>query len=275
MSSATSTYYHTPMPAHHHFNLRMILRSANERYHIVAETFRKNLQLSHHARRRAHARGLTIDTVQATRCPQKLVSVLPLHEIDLSVSPTLNRAASEDLLPVIPAPPAPVAVVQRPVIPRITLPFRVAPGPFVGCDASVSRTNSEPYEILAPVALRGQANPWRGPTSRFSITPNDELFQVNKPVIPDLPQDMTEGENDPSSESSSSGPSTPEDYSSLLIRFKRKSQSPEVEDESASAAEKRPKFARKEWNQCPSQCIERTSRSRRVSARSDVSRVHA
>ncbi|KAJ3988234.1 hypothetical protein F5890DRAFT_557689 [Lentinula detonsa] len=273
MSSATSTYYHTPMPAHHHFNLRMILRSANERYHIVAETFRKNLQLSHHARRRAQARGLKIDTAQATRCPQKLVSVLPLHEIDTSVSPTLNRAASEDLLPVIPGPPAPVAVVERPVIPRITLPFRVASRPFVGCDASVSRTNSEPYEILAPVALRGQANPWRGPTSRFSITPNDELFQVNKPVIPDLPQDMTEGEDDPSSESSSSGPSTPEDYSSLLIRFKRKSL--EIEDESASAAEKRPKFARKEWNECPSQCIERTSRSRRVSARSDVSRVHA
>ncbi|KAJ3788137.1 hypothetical protein GGU10DRAFT_385257 [Lentinula aff. detonsa] len=264
MSSTTSTYYHTPMPSHHHFNLRMILRSANERYHIVAETFRKNLQLSHHARKRAQERGLEIDTARATRCPQKLVSVLPLHEIDTSVSPTLNRAASEDMIPVIPAPPVPV--VERPVVPRITVPFRVASRPFVGCDASVSRTNSEPYEIFAPVALRGQANPWRGPTSRFSITPNDEVFQVNKPVIPDLPQDMTEGEDDSpspssSSESSSSGPSTPEDYSSLLIRFKRKSL--EVEDEIASAAEKRPKYARKEWNQCPSQCIERTCRGSR------------
>ncbi|KAJ3735258.1 hypothetical protein DFJ43DRAFT_1221956 [Lentinula guzmanii] len=266
-STSTSTYYHTPMPSHHHFNLRMILRSANERYRTVAETFRRNrVQLSHHARRRAQERGLEIDTGRARRCPQKLVSVLPLHVIDTSVSPALDRAAEEEVISVIAGPPVPV--VERPVgvVPRITVPFRVASRPFVGCDASVSRTNSEPYEIFAPVALRGQANPWRGPTSRFSITPNDEVFQVNKPVIPDLPQDMTEGEDDSpspssSSESSSSGPSTPEDYSSLLIRFKRKSL--EVEDEIASAAEKRPKYARKEWNQCSSQSIERTCRGSR------------
>ncbi|KAJ3780709.1 hypothetical protein GGU10DRAFT_380300 [Lentinula aff. detonsa] len=90
-----------------------------------------------------------------------------------------------------------------------------------------------------------------------------QMTSSYKPVIPDLPQDMTEGEeDDPStSESSSSGPSTPEDYSShVLIPFKRKSQSLDVEVEldelsaSASAAGKRPKarvFARKELESMP------------------------
>ncbi|KAJ3835379.1 hypothetical protein F5878DRAFT_644388 [Lentinula raphanica] len=234
MSSTTaSTYYHTPMPAHHHFYLRMILRSANERYHLIAETFRQNLRLSHHARRRAQAKGLRVDTAQAAACPQKLVSVLPLHEIDTSVSPTLNRAASEDLILAL-TPPSE----QRPVIPRITIP--IASRPIVERDVSAPTTRtSEPREVSAPVVLRGQGNPWRGPTSRFSITPNDELFQVhNRSVVPDVPEDMTEGEEDPSSASSSSGPSTPEDDTSLL-RSKRKPL--EIEDEPAFAAEKRPK----------------------------------
>ncbi|KAJ3893071.1 hypothetical protein GG344DRAFT_75328 [Lentinula edodes] len=233
-SSVTTTNYHVPMPAHHHFNLRVILLCANERYRVIAESFRENLRLSHHARKRAQAKGLKVDTAKATRCPQKLVSVLPLHEIDTSVSPTINRAASEDLLPVIPA-------AQRPVIPRITIPAPSAPRPVMGSDVSVSRIAVGPSKIFAPVALRGQGNPWRGPTSRFSITPNNELFQVNRPIIADVPQDMTEAEDDASSgssEASSSGPSTPDDFSSLMIRFKRKSL--EVEDESA-ACEKRPK----------------------------------
>ncbi|GAW02715.1 hypothetical protein LENED_004383 [Lentinula edodes] len=264
-SSATTTNYHVPMPAHHHFNLRVILLCANERYRVIAESFRENLRLSHHARKRAQAKGLKIDTAKATRCPQKLVSVLPLHEIDTSVSPTINRAASEDLLPVIPA------AQRRPVIPRITIPAPSAPRPVMGSDVSVSRTAVGPSKIFAPVALRGQGNPWRGPTSRFSITPNNELFQVNQPVIPDVPQDMTEAEDDASSgssDASSSGPSTPDDFSSLMIRFKRKSL--EVEDESA-AFEKRPKYVRKEWSQPDiSRSIERRPHSRYPSTHNQV-----
>ncbi|KAJ4485373.1 hypothetical protein J3R30DRAFT_3439050 [Lentinula aciculospora] len=271
-STIPPAYYSTPMPAHHHFNLRMILRSANERYHVIAESFRQNVHLSHHARRRAHARGLKIDTAQAARCPQKLVSVLPLHEIDTSVSPTLNRAASEDLLPVIPAPLAPAA--QRPVIARITIPAASASRPVV---EPVSRSETGPGKIFVPVAIRGQPNPWLGPTSRFSITPNNELFQVHKPVILDVPLDMTEVDDDASSgssEASSSGPSTPHDFSSLVIRFKRKSL--EIEGDSASTVEKRPKYGRKEWTQLDSgRNIEKTSYTLNVSKRSGISRVLA
>jgi hypothetical protein len=237
-SSNTSVYYHAPMPAPHHFNLRMILRTANERYRVVANTFRENLQLSHHARKLAQLKGLKIDTAHAARCPQKLVSVLPLHVIDTTLSPTLNRAASEDLLgglaPVIPAfvPVPAMRRVQPPVVPRLTIPLSISarkPAPVI--PMSRTKTPDGTIKAFAPVVIRDQGNPWRGPTSRFSITPNDELFQVHgrsmqKHDLPEVPKDLTErditepdvednisesseGSQGSGSESSSSGPSTP------------------------------------------------------------------
>ncbi|KIK66070.1 hypothetical protein GYMLUDRAFT_93827 [Collybiopsis luxurians FD-317 M1] len=277
---SSNTFSSAPLSARHHFNLRMILRDANERYQFIADAFRQSLHLSHHARKRAYAKGLKIDTTKAARCPQKLVSVLPLHVIDTTASPTLNRAASEDLLPVIPA-PAPV-VAQRPVVPRITIPI-LSPTrkqiPVVSAELSVSRTKLEPGQIYAPAVLRGQGNPWRGPTSRFSITPNDELFQVHvwdspKPVIPDLSQGVTEIEDDVSSgssEASSSIPSTPDEFSSLVVRFKRKSL--DVEEK----FEKRPKYIRKEWNRSGSSprrnVPEKSLQSQRVPVYSDISHL--
>jgi len=228
------------MPAHHHFNLKVILRNANERYHTIAETFRENLHLSHYARKRAQAKGLKIDTSKASRCPQKLVSVLPLHEIDFTTTPTDDQTALEDM-PVIPS----IAHrrsgdVNRPVIPRIVIPALTSARrqPVVPSDGS--------FKVLAPVALRAQGGTWRGPTSWFPITPSDELFRVHsgKSVVPDAPLDIEDSTSSGSSDASSSGPSTPNDLSSLMIRFKRKSFETEAE-----SVEKRPKYVRKEWAQ--------------------------
>jgi hypothetical protein len=251
MSSATTTpYYQAPLAAHHHFNLRMILRSANERYHSIAEGFRQNLHLSHHAQKRAQAKGLKIDTAQAARCPQKFVSVLPLCVIDPTVSPTLNRAASEDLEPVIPlSVPVPVFA-RRPALPRLSIPLHTyahREALVIPSDVSVSKAARGSWNIYAPAAIRGQGNPWRGPTSRFSITPDNELFQIHlcdspEPVIPDLPRHLIEDSG--SEGGSSSGPSTPDEFSSPVVRLKRKPL--DVEDQPTSA-EKRAKYVRKEW----------------------------
>jgi len=240
------------MPPHHHFNLRMILRSANERYRVIAETFRESLRLSHHARKLAQAKGLKINTNKASRCPQKLVSVLPLHEIDFTASPTANRAASEDL-PVIPS-LAHRRSGDRPVIPPIVIPAL----------ASARRRHAEPSDgslkVSAPVVLRGQGNPWRGPTSRFSVTP-DESHSWNKPVVPDVARDIGEDASSGSSDTSSSGPSTPDDFTSLVVRFKRKSLDTDGESQSA---EKRPKYVRKEWS-CSGPSHRRTGSERTTS----------
>ncbi|KAF5382820.1 hypothetical protein D9757_007310 [Collybiopsis confluens] len=249
----------TPLAAHHLFNLKLILHDANEHYRSIAVVCRQGLRLSHHARKRAQAKGLKVDTAKATRCPQRLVSVLPLHVLDTSISPLtiVHRAAPEDLL--LAKIGSTSVAAPRPKIPRIILPTstpthgRRRPLPVIPDDL---KSDLETTHVRAPTSLRGQDNPWRGPTSRFSLTPNDELFQIHsvrrtpEAVIPPRASEL---KYDISSESSepSSTPFTPDEHSSLIIRLKRKPL--DVDDVKSTSttttpAEKRIKYVRKDWS---------------------------
>ena len=66
------------------------IRAAGIRYRLRAAEMRLLLAPSHHARRRARSLGLTVDIQLALRCPQRVVSVVPLPVLDLSSSPALS-----------------------------------------------------------------------------------------------------------------------------------------------------------------------------------------
>ncbi|KAJ7628059.1 hypothetical protein B0H17DRAFT_1150799 [Mycena rosella] len=176
------------LSARHFERLSSILTEANAHYSAVATAARAAIitKLVHppRARTRAQRLGLAVNTRAAAKCDPRSVSVVPLPVIDSAPSP----------------PPAPPARRARPalrlVVPRARpdVPVPVNCGPASG---SGGYTGSTP--AVAPTVLREQNNHWRGPTSRFSLTPDDPLFTLaprraplppaaaDPPVVPDVP----------------------------------------------------------------------------------------
>ncbi|KAJ6477294.1 hypothetical protein DFH09DRAFT_1293030 [Mycena vulgaris] len=238
--------------------LSSILSEANTHHAAVAAVARAAAAPTYHARTRAQKLGLAVDTVRAVACDARLVSYIPLPIIETGLSP--------------PAPtPAPRG---RPTL-RLIVPRAPADVPVSGGSYSMlSMSTGSVPAAAAPTVLRG-------PTSRFSLTPDDPIFTMvprrapappaAAPVIPDVPFDeedfTTEWElaypasgaadyaasststyasssTSGSSSGSSSGPATPADADPIPVptmSAKRKS-----EDDYA-AGEKRPKYERKSW----------------------------
>ncbi|KAJ6459514.1 hypothetical protein C8R45DRAFT_1221274 [Mycena sanguinolenta] len=160
MSSLRPTTRRPALSAPRFSRLSSILTEANTRYTAVAASVRASTQLTHHARTRAKKLGLKLNVDAAIKCPQNQVSEKPL--------PVLERAV---VVPQVQQQqPAPQEC-GRPTL-RIAVPRAAArdvptsTGPY----SSISLSNSP---AAAPTVLRGQGVPWRGPTSRFSLTPND------------------------------------------------------------------------------------------------------
>ncbi|KAJ7159425.1 hypothetical protein C8R46DRAFT_1354165 [Mycena filopes] len=142
--------------------LSTILADANARYTAVAAANRAARAPTHHARTRAAKLELSVDIKRAVNCPERQGKDTQLHTRG---RPTLR------------------VVVPQPDVPT---------------------SGSYPYSTLeltsalahpAPTVLRGQNVPWRGPTSRFSLTPSDPIFMIAPrrapaaPVVPDVPFD--------------------------------------------------------------------------------------
>ncbi|KAF7367546.1 hypothetical protein MSAN_00817700 [Mycena sanguinolenta] len=148
MSSSRSSTRRPALSAPHFTRLSTILSEANTRYTAVAASVRASTQLTHHARTRAKKLGLKLNIDAAIKCPQNQVSEIPL--------PVLERAV--DLSVRKPVPQVPQQQEQQ----------RGPPGPI---PPSLCPTAPPRAPAPAPTVLRGQGVPWRGPTSRFSLTP--------------------------------------------------------------------------------------------------------
>lgn len=227
-------------------NLIYILHAANRRYQAVAEAVRASFKPTHHARKRAHGLGLSVDIERAIACPQNQVSHDPLPILDFSLSPgaVVAQAASEAGASRIAAalPSRRYRSNNKGSIPSIII-------PALSCKQADGTSVNR-----APVVLRGRDNPWRGPTSRFSPTSADSALLANEerwrrvedPDVPvgeveasrwedfetidveDAPPHSPDDSNSSSSSSSyssSSGPATPvssflaSDLEILLITF--------------------------------------------------------
>ncbi|KAJ6569409.1 hypothetical protein B0H19DRAFT_1135344 [Mycena capillaripes] len=240
----------------HFSRLSTILSESNEHYRTVAAAVRAAKKPTYHARTRAQKLGLSLDIKRAISCPEREVSVVPLPVIDRAPSPDQQQ----------PQPRGRPAL--RLVVPRAQADVPVSTGPY-----STIKLSPAP----APTVLRGQNNPWRGPTSRFSLTPSDPIFTIaprcalEPPVVPDVPFDdddyttwelgypesgaadcASSSSSDASSlpsastSSASSGPETPADADVIpgltLSAAKRKH---DIFDD--AVVDKRPKYERKSW----------------------------
>ncbi|KAJ7293995.1 hypothetical protein C8J57DRAFT_1270557 [Mycena rebaudengoi] len=200
MSSSTR-YQSAALPPHRLARLSLILREANAHYRRVADSFRASLRPTHHARTRAEKIGLTLNIEKAVACPEHQVSVIPLPIIDTTPSPTISRRATRATTNATSGtqrPPAqrrsrPTLSLSIPLLARPAADAPVSCGPY----SAVSISGTSPVApAAAPTVLHLQNVPWRGPTSRFSITPNDPIFTLaprrappvpSAPVIPDVP----------------------------------------------------------------------------------------
>jgi hypothetical protein len=72
------------------------LRSANERYHIIAVQIRSGFRPTQHARRRAITLKLRVDIERATNCPQCYISSTRLPVLETSASPALCHSSKVD-----------------------------------------------------------------------------------------------------------------------------------------------------------------------------------
>ncbi|KAF5361653.1 hypothetical protein D9758_007345 [Tetrapyrgos nigripes] len=131
MPSSTNTTY-TAIKAERLFHLSSILRRAKERQNTITVAFRRTLQPSHSARRRANQIGLSINITKAVNCPQGAVSRELLPVLDFTPIPgePIPRAASEELRGVYGHSVTHVHPIghgrpnakPKPVIPRIVIP---------------------------------------------------------------------------------------------------------------------------------------------------------
>ncbi|KAJ7139341.1 hypothetical protein C8R44DRAFT_939092 [Mycena epipterygia] len=242
-----------------HFDrLASILTESNEHYRTVAAEVRAAKRPTHHARTRAHKLGLAVNITRAVNCPEGQVSTIPLPIVDRAPSPSAPARKQRPTL--------------RLVVPRAPADVPASSGPYSTLSLSSASATITPTAV--PTVLRGQHVPWRGPTSRFSLTPEP-------PVVPDVPFDEMDddtlfdtyelgypesgaadyassstsyGSSSGSSPSSSSsygssaassrGPTTPADTEMYPVSTKRKF----VDD---AAVEKRPKYGRKSWARTP------------------------
>ncbi|ESK95579.1 hypothetical protein Moror_12653 [Moniliophthora roreri MCA 2997] len=170
-SSARRPSISYPIQSQHLQNLLFILRRSNEHYRQVAESLRRSMRPTSHARKRAYNLGLSVDIHKAVNCPQQQVSVVPLPIIDACLSPSspLARAASEDaIMPsIIPydvrLPGRSRAEKRMAIIPPIIIP-------------SIRDPRRRP-SIVAQLTSQGV-------TSRFSaITPEDPPTDISLPVF--------------------------------------------------------------------------------------------
>ncbi|KAJ7652153.1 hypothetical protein DFH06DRAFT_1134679 [Mycena polygramma] len=247
MSSSSFTNRRASMSPRHFERLSTILSESNEHYRAVAAAVRAAKKPTFHARTRAQKLGLSLDIKLAVNCPERQVSVIPLPVIDRAPSPSQQ-----------PRPRGRAS--QRPAL-RLVLPRAQADVPCSG--GPYSTVALTPAPAVAPTVLGGQNVPWRGPTSRFSLTPSDPIFTLaprrapEPPVVPDVPFDEDDdmstwelaypesGAADYASSSSSyesssctsssgsSGPATPRKNDLLEM------------DVSEAIADKRPKYERK------------------------------
>ncbi|KAJ7433555.1 hypothetical protein FB451DRAFT_1380294 [Mycena latifolia] len=191
MSSNTS-YTACPMSERRFSRLASILTEANTHHSAVAAAVRAAAKPTFHARTRAQKLGLKVDTVRAVALPAHCVSVVPPPIIDTTPSPppiAMNTNAKTK----------PTRPTLRLLVPRALPDVPVSGGPH--STLSLSLTAAE-----APMVLHGQNNLWRGPTSRFSVTPDDPIFMLaprraplppvalapaptEAPVVPDVPFD--------------------------------------------------------------------------------------
>ncbi|KAJ7743790.1 hypothetical protein B0H16DRAFT_1560617 [Mycena metata] len=199
-----SSYYAAPRPApalseRRFSRLSTILSDANAHYSAVAAATRAARKPTHHARTRAQKLGLDIDIERAVNCPGHVVAVLPLPIIERSPSPpslsASRRTKSKDTQLNTRGRPALLVVVPHA---RAQADVPTSTGPYSTLSlvsALSSSAHQQPSAAAAPTILRGQNVPWRGPTSRFSLTPSDAIFTVaprrapEPPVIPDVPFD--------------------------------------------------------------------------------------
>ncbi|KAJ7431518.1 hypothetical protein B0H11DRAFT_2261800 [Mycena galericulata] len=192
MSSSRSQHPRASLPPRHFERLSAILAEANKHHSAVAAAARAAKRPTHHARSRAQKLGLSVCIKLAVACDERLVSVIPL--------PVLDRASPEPTQ----APALPPRQRGRPtlrlIVPRAPADVPTSTGPYSSVSLSAG---GAPAPAAAPTVLRGQNVPWRGPTSRFSLTPDDPLFTLAPrrapeppvvPVIPDVPFDEEEAE---------------------------------------------------------------------------------
>ncbi|KAJ7481419.1 hypothetical protein B0H11DRAFT_2232915 [Mycena galericulata] len=186
MSSARSQHPRASLAPRHFERLSAILAEANKHHSAVAAAARAAKRPTHHARTRAQKLGLAVCIKLAVACDERLVSVIPL--------PVLDRASPEPTQ----APALPPRQRGRPtlrlVVPRAPADVPTSTGPYSSVSLSAG---GAPVRAAAPTVLRGQNVPWRGPTSRFSLTPNDPLFTLaprRAPEPPVVPYDEEEAE---------------------------------------------------------------------------------
>ncbi|KAJ7171562.1 hypothetical protein C8R43DRAFT_18949 [Mycena crocata] len=192
MSTSASTQPRASLSPRHFSRLSAILTEANAHYRTVAAAARAAKRPTYHARMRAYKLGLGVDIQRAVNCPEEHVSAIPLPIIDTTPSPPPRQQRPRPNLRVVVPGPAPRAAADVPISTGSYSTLSLSTGsivpPIVGPFAPIPMA-------AAPTVLRGQQVPWRGPTSRFSVTPNDALFTIvprrapEPPVIPDVPFD--------------------------------------------------------------------------------------
>ncbi|KAJ7859498.1 hypothetical protein B0H14DRAFT_3864042 [Mycena olivaceomarginata] len=168
---SSCAYTRRPALSSRHFSrLSALLKDANARYAAVAASVRAATQPSHSARARACKLDLAVNVRAAAACPEAQVSVRPLPVLERSTPP-----------PISPLPRKQQQQRARPAL-RLVLPHARAQADVptsIGPYSTISLAPTlQPSAAAAPTVLPGQNIPWRGPTSRFSVTPSDPIFSV-------------------------------------------------------------------------------------------------
>ncbi|KAJ7020258.1 hypothetical protein C8F04DRAFT_1275315 [Mycena alexandri] len=200
-----SSYYTAPRPtpalSERRFSrLSTILSDANAHYSAVAAANRAARTPTHRARTRAQKLGLGLDVERAVNCPAPQVAVLPLPVIERSPTPPFLSASSRTK-----GKDTQLHTRGRPILRVVVPPARaqadvpITSGPYSTLSLASALGSSlqvhQPSAAAAASVLRGQNVPWRGPTSRFSLTPSDPIFLTaprrapEPPVVPDVPFD--------------------------------------------------------------------------------------
>ncbi|KAJ7804702.1 hypothetical protein B0H14DRAFT_3883329 [Mycena olivaceomarginata] len=171
---SSCAYTQRPALSSRHFSrLSALLKDANARYAAVAASVRAATQPSHSARARACKLGLAVNVRAAAACPEEQVSVRPLPVLERSTPPPMPRKQQQQ--------PTLQQQRGRPAL-RLVLPHARAQADVstsTGPYGTISLAPTlQPSAAAALTVLPEQNIPWRGPTSRFSVTPSDPIFSV-------------------------------------------------------------------------------------------------
>ncbi|TFK38639.1 hypothetical protein BDQ12DRAFT_746328 [Crucibulum laeve] len=159
----------TSLPAHHHHKLICILHTTNRRYSWIAKQVRNSLNFTGHAQKRAASLGLSVDIEMARNLPQNHISVIPLPIIEIASpeAPVIHFIPRYTAIEDAPSK-------RRPDL-RCVIPTRSSPHEGLSSSelSSVVLTAATSPVAGAPSVLRGRNVPWRGATSRWSMTSVD------------------------------------------------------------------------------------------------------